>query len=65
MVFSYRLLVSAQRPHVHLLRLHYLALIGVEDAEVIDRAQRRRQARTFQRSSNAILATYRRLRLVR
>jgi hypothetical protein len=39
---SYRLLVSSQRSHIHLLRLHHLALAGVEVAEIVDRVQCRR-----------------------
>ena len=42
MIHSHCLLVSSQRPHVHLFRLRHLALVGAEPAEVIDRLQCRR-----------------------
>lgn len=35
------LLISLQRPQVHLFRLFHLALVSVEVAEIIYRAQRR------------------------
>jgi hypothetical protein len=44
---SPRLLVPLQRPQAYRLRLHHLALVSVQDAEIVDRVQRRRVLRSL------------------